>query len=308
MREHLCADLLGAHHQDGRVGSGGGQVLHGEISAVLHREAERGQIGEPLARECIGDENLHGESPAEMAANRASPNAPLGGLQRRLEPRVYPVGQERWRRTSCRVSQSDAWFCERSVPTAPPGVSATLRPMKAKGASTRLRTREIRFVLHRPKRSENIGAAARALANTGAGGLWLVAPQAWDAEAAAKVATRGARHVLDRMRVEATLDDALAGCVDVVMTSGRAVRGALDPRQAAQRLLEVPGPVALVFGDEANGLDKLTLRRAAATTTIPTVEKKLAQPRAGGARLCLGGAAGGRGGALACGAAAPPRR
>lgn len=145
--------------------------------------------------------------------------------------------------------------------------------MTAKSANPQTRTREIRFVLHRPKRSENIGAAARALANTGAGGLWLVAPQAWDAEMAAKVATRGARHVLDRMRVEATLDDALAGCVDVVMTSGRALRGALDPRQAAQRLLEVPGPAALVFGDEQNGLDNLTLRRAGAAATIPTVEK-----------------------------------
>src|SRR3954462_6924478 len=118
--------------------------------------------------------------------------------------------------------------------------------------SGRKRQREIRFILHRPKRSENIGAAARALANTGAGALWLVAPQAWDAEVAEKVATRGARHVLDRMQRVPTLDDALAGCVDVVMTSGRAVRGALDPPRAAQRLVEAPGPAALVFGDEQN--------------------------------------------------------
>jgi tRNA/rRNA methyltransferase len=145
--------------------------------------------------------------------------------------------------------------------------------MPAKSASGRTRRREIRFVLHRPKRSENIGAAARALANTGAGDLWLVAPQAWDAEVAAKVATRGARHVLDRMRRVATLDDALAGCVDVVMTSGREVRGAMDPSQAAERLLVAPGPAALVFGDEQNGLDNLTLRRAAGAATIPTVEK-----------------------------------
>lgn len=145
--------------------------------------------------------------------------------------------------------------------------------MPAKSASSRTRHREIRFVLHRPKRSENIGAAARALANTGAGDLWLVAPQAWDAEVAAKVATRGARHVLDRMRRVATLDDALAGCVEVVMTSGREVRGAMDPSQAAGRLLAAPGPAALVFGDEANGLDNLTLRRAAGAATIPTVEK-----------------------------------
>ncbi|HEY6909134.1 MAG TPA: RNA methyltransferase [Myxococcales bacterium] len=145
--------------------------------------------------------------------------------------------------------------------------------MPAKSGSGRTRRREIRFVLHRPKRSENIGAAARALANTGAGDLWLVAPQFWDEEVAARVATRGARHVLERMRQVATLDEALAGCVDVVMTSGREVRGAMDPSQAAGRLLGAPGPAALVFGDEANGLDNLTLRRAAGAATIPTVEK-----------------------------------
>jgi len=125
-----------------------------------------------------------------------------------------------------------------------------------------VKQREIRFVLNRPKRSENIGAAARALANTGAGELWLVAPRAWDQEVAAKVATRGARHVLDAMRVVDTLDEALAGCIDVVMTSGRSLRGALHPSQAAQRLVLAPGPVGLVFGDEQNGLDNLTLRRA----------------------------------------------
>jgi tRNA/rRNA methyltransferase len=58
-----------------------------------------------------------------------------------------------------------------------------------------------------------------------------------------------------------------------VATAGRRVRGALDPPQAAQRLIEAPGPAAIVFGDEANGLDNLTLRRAAATATIPTAEK-----------------------------------
>jgi TrmH family RNA methyltransferase len=130
----------------------------------------------------------------------------------------------------------------------------------------------IRFVLHRPKRSENIGAAARALANTGAGSLWLVAPRAYDEEIA-KVATRGARHVLDQMQVVATLDEALADCVDVVMTSGREVPDALDPRQTAARLASPEGPAALVFGDEQNGLERLTLRRAYAAATIPTAEK-----------------------------------
>lgn len=137
---------------------------------------------------------------------------------------------------------------------------------------------EIRFVLNRPKRSENIGAAARALANTGAGSLWVVAPQAFDHATVVKVATHGARFVVDAMQVVPTLGDALEGCVYVVGTAGRegehAVRGALDPEQAARALAaEVDGPAALVFGDEQNGLGNADLRRMHAIATIPTSDK-----------------------------------
>ncbi|MFL5309996.1 MAG: RNA methyltransferase [Myxococcales bacterium] len=130
----------------------------------------------------------------------------------------------------------------------------------------------IRFVLHRPRSSQNIGAAARALANTGAGTLWTVEPIGFDRSQAAKLAA-GADEVLERMRVVRTLDEALEDCVDVVMTTGRPVPGALDPRAAARRLLESPGQVALVFGDEVNGLTNRELRRAGAVATIPTARK-----------------------------------
>jgi tRNA/rRNA methyltransferase len=137
---------------------------------------------------------------------------------------------------------------------------------------------EIRFVLHRPKRSENIGAAARALANTGAGSLWVVDPQAFDEATVVKVATHGARFVVDAMKVVPTLGDALEGCVYAIGTAGRggehAVRGALDPGQAARALVaEVDGPAAIVFGDEQNGLGNADLRRMHAVATIPTAEK-----------------------------------
>ena len=46
----------------------------------------------------------------------------------------------------------------------------------------------IRFILHRPRSSQNIGAAARALANTGAGALWTVEPIGFDRAQAAKLA------------------------------------------------------------------------------------------------------------------------
>jgi len=126
-------------------------------------------------------------------------------------------------------------------------------------------------VLHRPRSSQNIGAAARALANTAAGDLWVVEPLGFDRAQAAKLAA-GADGVLEAMRVERTLDEALADCVDVVMTSSRG--GALDPKQTAARLLAASAPVALVFGDEVRGLTNRQLARAAAVATIPTAGKK----------------------------------
>jgi len=131
---------------------------------------------------------------------------------------------------------------------------------------------QLRFVLNRPRSSQNIGAAARALANTSAGGLWVVEPLGFDRAQAAKLAA-GADEVLERMRVVRTLDEALGDCVDVVMTTGRAIPDALTPEETARRLLAAPGPAALVFGDEVRGLTNRDLRRAAAVATIPTAQK-----------------------------------
>lgn len=127
-------------------------------------------------------------------------------------------------------------------------------------------------MLHRPRNSQNIGAAARALANTGAGALWVVEPPGFDRAEAARLAA-GADAVLDAMRVTRNLDEALEDCIDVVMTTGRETPGALLPEAAAARLLSAPGEVALVFGDEVRGLTNDELRRAAAVTTIPTAHK-----------------------------------
>jgi len=130
----------------------------------------------------------------------------------------------------------------------------------------------IKFVLHRPRSSQNIGAAARALANTGAGELWVVEPLGFDRAQAAKLAA-GADQVLEKMRVVRTLEEALADCTDVVMTTGRPVAGALSAEAAAARLLAAPGPCALVFGDEVRGLGNRELRQAGAIAIIPTAQK-----------------------------------
>src|SRR5512141_1970231 len=131
---------------------------------------------------------------------------------------------------------------------------------------------QLRFVLHRPRSSQNIGAAARALANTGAGSLWVVEPLGFDRAQAAKLAA-GADEVLERMRVVRTLEEALDDCLDVVMTSGRPVAGAIAPEEAARRLLSCREACAMVFGDEVRGLSNRDLRRAGAVATIPTAGK-----------------------------------
>ncbi len=134
----------------------------------------------------------------------------------------------------------------------------------------------IRFVLHRPRNAQNIGSAARALANTGAGPLVVVEGEQYDRAQAARLAA-GADATLDAMQIVRSLDEALAPCIDLVFTSGRVVEGipSITPREAARRLLESSsrGEVALVFGDEVRGLTNEQLRRANAIATIPTVEK-----------------------------------
>jgi len=134
----------------------------------------------------------------------------------------------------------------------------------------------IRFVLHRPRNAQNIGSAARALANTGAGPLWVVEAEQFDRTQAARLAA-GADATLEAMQVVRTLEEAIAPCVDLVFTTGRAVDGLplLTPRETAERLLESAktGEVAIVFGDEVRGLTNEQLRKAPAIATIPTVEK-----------------------------------
>jgi len=100
----------------------------------------------------------------------------------------------------------------------------------------------------------------------------VVEPVGFDRTQAARLAA-GADYVLDEMRVVRTLDEALADCVEVVMTTGREVPGALLPEAVAPRLLSATGEAALVFGDEVRGLSNAELSRAHAVTTIPTDRK-----------------------------------
>jgi tRNA/rRNA methyltransferase len=130
-------------------------------------------------------------------------------------------------------------------------------------------------VLVEPQLGENIGAAARAMANFGLSRLRLVKPlQGWPNERA-KVMAAGADRVLDGAALYATLGDAVADCTYVVATTARnhdQAKPVLSPAQMAETIApKVSGgeTVAIVFGRERIGLENHEVARADAIVTLP---------------------------------------
>ncbi len=130
-----------------------------------------------------------------------------------------------------------------------------------------------RVVLVGVQLPENLGAAARAMANFGLGELWLVAPEAApDHPQAVAMATHGA-HVLERARVVDTLPAALADATHAWGTAalprGREA-AAWHPRALAEHVGRTPGTHALVFGPERTGLSAEDCARLDGVVHIPT--------------------------------------
>ena len=131
----------------------------------------------------------------------------------------------------------------------------------------------VRIVLVATSHPANIGAAARAMLTMGLRRLVLVDPRRFPDPDAVALAS-GATPVLDGVRVVASLDDALTGCVLSIGLSAR-------PREFAGRVLAVRaaageaiahavhGDVALVFGTEMSGLSNAELARCNVVATIP---------------------------------------
>ena len=131
----------------------------------------------------------------------------------------------------------------------------------------------VRVVLSHTSHPGNIGAAARAMKTMGLADLRLVNPKHFPDPQAEAMAS-GALDVLERARVCASLDEALAGTVLAAAASarGRELRPeALDARAAAQRLAAeaAHAPVALVFGPEQAGLTSEELGRCQLLVRIP---------------------------------------
>jgi tRNA/rRNA methyltransferase len=130
-------------------------------------------------------------------------------------------------------------------------------------------------VLVEPQLGENIGAAARAMANFGLSRLRVVKPlRGWPNERA-RVMAAGADRILDAAEIHDSLAGAIGDCHFVLATTARNHDQA-KPVMAADAAAAEAAPriaagenVAIVFGRERNGLENHEVGMADAIVTLP---------------------------------------
>jgi tRNA/rRNA methyltransferase len=130
-------------------------------------------------------------------------------------------------------------------------------------------------VLVEPQLGENIGAAARAMANFGLSRLRLVAPrQSWPNDKARMMAA-GADDILEAAEIHDSLAAAIADCTFVLAATARAhdqakpVVGAAEAGALIAPRVASGETVALVFGRERNGLENDEIALADHILTLP---------------------------------------
>ena len=143
------------------------------------------------------------------------------------------------------------------------------------------RTQDIVFrpspavILCEPQLGENIGTAARAMANFGLWDLRIVNPRdGWPNERAVAAASR-ADHVIERVRVFPTLAEAVADLSFVLATTARRrdlQKPVFGPEEGAQRTIAHiagGGGAGILFGREKWGLYNEEVAIADAIVTFP---------------------------------------
>ena len=117
------------------------------------------------------------------------------------------------------------------------------------------------IILVEPQLGENIGAAARVMANFGVSCLRLVKPRDGWPNIHARRSASGADHVLDTTTLYDTINGAIADCTLVLATTARAhdqAKPVISPEEAISFLaphVAAGENVALLFGRERHGLE-----------------------------------------------------
>ncbi len=132
----------------------------------------------------------------------------------------------------------------------------------------------IHFILVEPTEPGNIGASARAIKNMGFRRLELVNPVLYLTDEAKSMAC-GAKDILEKAMVHSSLSEAIAGKALIVGTTRRlgSRRGLLlSIRDGVRRIAGVgaSNAVAVLFGNEHNGLTNREIDECAFLITIPS--------------------------------------
>ena len=131
------------------------------------------------------------------------------------------------------------------------------------------------IILVKPQLGENIGFAARAMANFGLTDLRLVAPRDGWPNDKARAAAAGAAFVVDQATVYQNVADAIGALNFVLAATARPremVKTVLSPESAADELRrrgERAERTGVLFGPERSGLDNDTIALADAILTAP---------------------------------------
>src|SRR5256714_6899973 len=131
------------------------------------------------------------------------------------------------------------------------------------------------IVLVEPQLGDNIGAAARAMANFGLARLRLVKPRAGGPNPRAWVAASGAGCVLDEATLHDTVEAAIADLTFVLATTARAhdqAKPVIGPEAAAREMaprVAAGERVGVLFGRERYGLENQEIALADRILTLP---------------------------------------
>ena len=130
-------------------------------------------------------------------------------------------------------------------------------------------------ILVEPQLGDNVGAAARAMANFGLSRLRLVKPRDGWPNPRAWVAASGADRVLDQAALFDTVEAAIADCTFVLATTARAhdqAKPVIGPAEAAEAMaprVAAGETVGLLFGRERYGLENQEVALADRIITLP---------------------------------------
>jgi tRNA/rRNA methyltransferase len=128
------------------------------------------------------------------------------------------------------------------------------------------------IVLVRPQLGQNIGKAARAMLNFGLTEMRLVAPRDGWPNPDAGPAASGADVVLEKAKVFATAQEAIADCNLIFASTVRRrdlVMPVVGPEEMSHRIAASPGQSAILFGPERSGLETEEVALANAIVTVP---------------------------------------